>query len=67
MNRLVCFLTGGHKYADKNIKSELIPDDTRHIILSNECVKCGMIIEFIMDVDAQIKHDMAILKGGEEC
>ncbi len=66
MQRLLCFLTGGHRYADKNIKSELIPDDTKHIILSNECVKCGTRTEFIMDVDAQIKHDMAIFKGGAE-
>jgi hypothetical protein len=65
MKAFMCFLTGGHKYADENIKSELIPDDTKHIILSNECVKCGCITEFIMDVDAQIKHDMAVMKGGE--
>lgn len=66
MNRLMCFLTGGHRYADKNIKTELIPDDTRRIILSNECIKCGCVTAFLMDVDAQIKHDMAVLKGGAE-
>lgn len=66
MNGLMCFLTGGHKYADENIESELIPDDTRHIILLNACVKCGQVAEFVMDVDAQIKHDMANLKEGAE-
>lgn len=65
MNKLLCFLTGGHKYADKNIKTELIPDDTKHVILSNECVKCGEVSFFVMNVDTQIKHDMTALKGGE--
>ena len=65
MNKLMCFLSGGHRYADKNLKTELIPDDIRHVIISNECVKCGNAFVFIMDVNAQIKHDMSVSKGGE--
>lgn len=66
MRAFMCFLTGGHKYADENLKSELIPDDTRHIILSNACVKCGCVTEFVMDVEAQVEHDIAMFKGGAE-
>ena len=66
MNKFICFLTGGHRYADKNIKAETIPDDTKHIILSNECVKCGAVSAFIMNVDAQIKHDIAYSKALKE-
>lgn len=40
MNRLCCFLTGGHRYEDQNLIccSEPLSDD---YIIRNSCVKCG--------------------------
>lgn len=66
MNKLMCFLTGGHKYADVNIKTDQIPPDTKRIILTNECIKCGEPVSFIMNVDAQMKCDLFITKKGGE-
>lgn len=39
--RLKCFLTGGHKYLDSRAEIELIPDDVHHVIVHNNCYKCG--------------------------
>ena len=42
MNRLFCFLTGGHKYENKNIETETVGDD---YIVKNACIKCGKLYE----------------------
>ena len=65
MNRLMCFLTGGHKYFDTNIRTEISPDDFNTIILTNPCVKCGTLSVFFMDTK-QIEKDIASMKGGAE-
>lgn len=67
MKRFLCWLTGGHKYRDENIKSELVPDDVRQVILSNECIKCGEPTFFIMNVDRKIKNDIIRLKKEMGC
>lgn len=66
MNRLMCFLTGGHKYFDKNIKTQIMPDDFNIVELTNPCVKCGTLSVFRMNVKKQIEKDIAELKGGAE-
>lgn len=66
MNRLMCFLTGGHKYSDKNIKTQTMPDDFNIVELTNLCVKCGTLSVFHMNVKKQIEKDIAELKGGAE-
>lgn len=66
MNRLMCFLTGGHKYYDKNIKTQIMPDDCNIVELTNPCVKCGTLSVFHMNVKKQIEEDIAELKGGAE-
>lgn len=66
MNRLMCFLTGGHKYSDKNIKTQTMPDDFNIVEITNPCVKCGTLLVFHMNVKKQIEKDIAELKGGEE-
>ena len=40
LKRIKCFFTGGHKYSDENLRSELNRDEDK-IILSNWCVNCG--------------------------
>ena len=62
MSRLPCFLTGGHRYADKNLVSyqHSNPD---FVTLHNECVKCGKQIEFEYCVGAYIRSEIAKRKG----
>ena len=66
MNSFMCFLTGGHKYFDKNIKTQIMPDDFNIVELTNPCVKCGTLSVFHMKVEKQIEKDIAELKGGAE-
>lgn len=66
MNRLFCFLTGGHRYSDANTRSEIAPDDFDIVILTNPCVKCGELSVFYMNVKKQIEKDIARRKGGAE-
>ena len=65
MNRLMCFLTGGHRYSDANIRTQTMPDDFDIIELTNPCVKCGTLSVFYMNVKKQIAKDIARMKGGD--
>ncbi|MBE6685757.1 MAG: hypothetical protein E7591_00820 [Ruminococcaceae bacterium] len=65
MNRLMCFLTGGHKYSDANIKTQTMPDDSNIVEITNPCIKCDTLSVFYMNVQKQIEQDIAKLKGGE--
>ena len=62
MNKLFCFLTGGHRYLDKNIIS--CPSDKKfhYTMLRNECVKCGKPIEVEVDVGAIVRAEMERLR-----
>ena len=64
MNRIMCFLTGGHRYSDANIRTQHMPDDFDIIELTNPCIKCGTLSVFYMNVKKQIAKDMARMKGG---
>lgn len=71
MNKLMCFLTGGHKYRDANIKSTTHPYDSRWLIMSNKCIKCGKPIVMGINIESVIKHDfidmgMDFRKGGKD-
>jgi len=65
MNRIMCFLTGGHKYSDTNIRTQTMPDDFNIVELTNPCVKCGSLSVFYMNVQKQIGKNDVKLKGGE--
>lgn len=39
MNKIMCFLTGGHRYKASNLQSNI--DDTYIVHFTNFCVKCG--------------------------
>ena len=65
MNKIMCFLTGGHRYSDANIRTQTMPDDFDIIELINPCVKCGTLSVFYMNVKKQIAMDMARMKGGD--
>ena len=71
LKRLRCFLTGGHKYAHKNIETHTHPYDSRWVLLSDKCIKCGKLYCVAVNVDCQIKHDLIPMgidfkKGGVE-
>ena len=38
MNRLFCFLSGGHRYNDKNLEAQTVGEDC---VITNVCIKCG--------------------------
>lgn len=65
MNKLMCFLTGGHRFEDKNIITYQHPNPS-YITLHNECIKCGKEIEFDMNVDAQLAADIKKMKEGKK-
>ena len=66
MNRLMCFLTGGHKYSDANIRTQTMPDDFNIIEITNHCTKCGEVSVYYMNVGKMIEHDVKRMKGGAE-
>lgn len=57
MNKFFCWLTGGHKYEDKNLESSYLLF-TRQYLMVNRCVKCGKIYTATIDADAIIKRDL---------
>ena len=58
MNRLFCFLTGGHRYADTGLSAtqQTNPD---WFTFRNECIKCGEVTEFELNMGAIIREDIA--------
>ena len=58
MNRLICFLTGGHRYADGNITTH--PNRKKgYMTLKNYCIKCGKPIYIQMNIDFEIQKALA--------
>jgi hypothetical protein len=57
MNRLLCFLTGGHRYSDANIKTQTMPDNFNIVEISNPCIKCGTLSVFYMNVGKMIRYE----------
>lgn len=57
MNRLLCFLTGGHKYHDSDLKTS---QGSRFgfVRLTNHCAKCGYAYSFEINVLYQLKKDL---------
>lgn len=45
MNRLLCFLTGGHRYADTGLKPKPC-NNPNYMTYYNECIKCGKTTQF---------------------
>ena len=58
MNKFMCFLTGGHKYSDANMKTETAPDDNNIVVLTNPCVKCGDLLVVYMNVGKYIEKEL---------
>ncbi len=55
MNKLCCFLSGGHRYLDANLIS-CRNEIKRTIVLKNYCVKCGEPTYFEMSEKIIDKH-----------
>ena len=66
MNKLMCFLTGGHKYSDANIIAQTMPDDFNIVEIINPCIKCGTVSVFYMNVKKQLEKDVVRMKGSAE-
>jgi hypothetical protein len=62
MNKLMCFLTGGHKFEDKNINSYR-HQNPNFITIHNKCIKCGKEFEFEFNYGIQLQKDLERLKG----
>lgn len=57
MNRLCCFLTGGHRYADSNLR--VLEDwKTDGIVYCNYCVKCGKQFRFRTSITNILPDEM---------
>lgn len=60
MNKLPCFLTGGHRYKDENLRVYRCDEDEK-VIFRNYCTKCHKPV-----TTAEIPiRDIIILLGGE--
>lgn len=60
MNRLCCFLTGGHRYSDLNLQ---VYDSLSHkVVFINTCDKCGKKYEVELDED-HIYSNIRYMKG----
>lgn len=57
MKRFLCWLTGGHRYADKNLRT-YYSQETNETLFFNHCVKCGIGYLFEMNTHALVKKDM---------
>ena len=56
MNKIFCFLTGGHRYADINLKVRY-DQVHRGYHISNNCVKCNHYYSFFCP-DEVLERDM---------
>ena len=65
MNKLMCFLTGSHKYDDTNLTVQM-QANSDWATVHNKCIKCGKPFETEIEVGRIIREDMAKMKGGEE-
>ena len=61
MNKLMCFLTGGHRYSDANVVSTY-QEHSKTVLLKNRCVKCGAIITAEIDTDKILAEDMRLIR-----
>lgn len=57
MNKLLCFLTGGHKYHDANLKT-CQGSRFGFVRLTNHCVKCGSVCTFEINTLYHIAKDL---------
>lgn len=61
MKRFFCWLTGGHKYEDKNLKSTYFRGKgITHF--TNRCIKCGKNYHFLIDTDRIMQKDLELFK-----
>lgn len=65
MNRILCFLTGGHKYKDANLQTRFEGDNW---IANNRCMKCGKLYEVQLSVNEILRgyELMEHMREGEE-
>lgn len=66
MNKLMCFLTGGHKYSDANIMAQTMPDDFNIVEIINPCIKCGTVSICYMNMRETNKTIDKILNASDK-
>ena len=57
MKRLLCFLTGGHRYSDIKLRCRVVGSE---IVYKNLCVKCGKMFETRLPKSAIIPKWMEV-------
>lgn len=64
MNKIMCFVTGGHRYKDSNLQNYIDDNDIVHF--TNCCVKCGK--EYTCKIPfANLLGDFYEKKGNKSC
>ena len=65
MNRIRCFFTGGHSYADENL--QVLTDELNDLAtFTNQCVKCGKAYEVQLPYSVVLGSCLAdIYKGAK--
>lgn len=59
--RISCWLTGGHRFASKNLESEQAPDGS-HTLFINHCIKCGKKFLYLVDMKSVLEADMEMYR-----
>ena len=63
LRRFLCWLTGGHRYEDKNLTTYYSPMN-RKTVFANYCVKCGTQNLWELDIDRILQEDIERKKKG---
>ncbi len=61
LRKFLCWLTGGHEYADKNLETLYCPYSGESL-MHNYCVKCGMAYLFTINTDEIVRRDIEEFK-----
>lgn len=61
LRRLLCWITGGHKYADMNLKTYYDTENGKSLMW-NYCVKCGTAYLFKINTDEIVKRELEEFK-----
>lgn len=58
MNKIMCYLTGGHNYEEKNVLMGVDDRRMKSLDMANYCTKCGKAMYFSANIE-QIKRELS--------
>lgn len=62
MNKIICFMTGGHRYKSADLECKF-DDDEGMVRFINHCDKCGKIYEASIPQTSILRDCIADVKG----